>query len=310
MHTRVQSKDKNASITTNDRPVKKPGRVIRRPIAWKDGRKDRINVAGQTKAIRRAVPAIFIVMAISKEVIPKRGRVKQCLKNRIHEAGVSQIVQTSQPRWKAGTRPPTRLKNEIFRHPPLLVCIGIWIQISPADLYAMGVLGELINLLRHDSHVEIRVVDLIAARAAEKLGPFHVDGDLVAVLGLRMQEGVVRFGWKTARNRRANQATIKPPLISRAERASGYLSSVSPNGCSSMWGGFQALLERIVAFQSMFLPVICKMGAGFWVGVRGVPPRHLSWGWKAFDLWNKKKSRLWKTMRWRRWFGFLDLVVL
>lgn len=180
--------------------VEKWSRAVRPPISRKDRRKDRIHVTSQTEGILRTPPAIFIVMAIAEEVIPQWGRVKQCLENRIHEAGVAQIVQTSQTQWKAGIRPPTRLQNVIFRHLPLLVRIGTRTHISSADLDAIGVLRELIDLLEHDGHVEIWVVHLIAARAAEKLGSFHVNSDLMAILRLRMQDGVVRFGCKAARN--------------------------------------------------------------------------------------------------------------
>ena len=101
-------------------PVQKLCRTIRLPISRKNGRKHGVHIASQAhpriiipfivaciSPIHNAVSiaisiaialllAIESVVPIAEEIVSQRRSVKQSLQNRIHEARVSEIVESAQ----------------------------------------------------------------------------------------------------------------------------------------------------------------------------------------------------------------------
>jgi len=134
-------------------------------------------------------------MPIAQKVIPQRRRVKQRLQHRVHEARVSQIVQPAQSARQIQRRIGGIVSDRARAAADQSALAQIW---RPRPVIHSPFLPEILRMRRgdgrrrisaksgrgslrdHHGGVEVPIVDLVAARAAEELGAVDVDRDLVA----------------------------------------------------------------------------------------------------------------------------------
>lgn len=250
------------------RPVQEPSRAKWSPIAGKSRGKDGSNITAQAR--RRTSPAALPAVPTTQEVVPQRRGVEESLQDGVHEAGVAQIVQPSQPKREAGALHPGLHTQHIHgrrRRPAFQHQLPLPPRPLPPELHR-PVLGQQAHLLAHDGHVEVRIVHLIPAGAAEQLRPLHIHRDLVVLLRLAMRDGVVGHpgGRRKAEDFGADQAEVEAAVAGRAGAAPGHLRHVPEDADLPIRRRPEAALQRPVPPDAVPPAVLGEVGAGYWVG--------------------------------------------